>query len=104
MNRTQPKHILFLFIVDTTWQDTEVRKSLLAVSGVADKGNAVWFDSQGSCILPAGSPALRPIREITARATDTIALERQGGTYKLKTWRVPKSHRLVQGFTRQGTA
>ena len=91
-------------IVDATWQDTEVRKSLLAVSGVDDRGNAVWFNSEGSCILPAGSPELRQIREIVARAAKKIRIDRQGGTFKLRTWRVPMSHRAAKGFPRQGAA
>ena len=35
-----------------TFQGAKVRKPLLAVSGVIDKGNIVVFDGSGSFILP----------------------------------------------------
>ena len=34
-----------------TFQGAKVRKALLAVSGMIDKGNIVVFDGRGSCTL-----------------------------------------------------
>ena len=41
-----------------TFQAAEVRKPLLAVSSVNDKGNLVLFDNEGSFIIPGTSTAL----------------------------------------------
>ena len=91
-------------ISDTTWPAADVRKPLLAVSGCNDKGNCVWFDNENSCILSANCPELASIRRLVAQAKRKIAIARKGGTYKLRTWRVPRDHKPAQGFPRQGRA
>lgn len=48
-------------LANTTWQDAEVRKPLMAVSACADKGNMTVFDQEGSCILSGSSPEINAI-------------------------------------------
>merc|ERR1712079_138998 len=54
----------------TKFQAAEIRKPLLAVSGLNDKGNPVWFDHDqtgGSFIIPKGTPELQQIRKLIAQ-------------------------------------
>ena len=85
----------------------KVRKPLLAVSGCNDKGNAVFFDNENSCILSASAPELRQIRALVRQAKLKIRIQREGGTYTMRTWRVnPDAERRIaankSGFARLG--
>ena len=46
-----------------TFQGAKVRKPLLAVSGVIDKGNIVVFDGSGSFILPNSCASVASMRK-----------------------------------------
>ena len=46
-----------------TFQGAKVRKPLLAVSGVIDKGNFVVFDGSGSFILPISCAGVASVRK-----------------------------------------
>ena len=46
-----------------TFQGDKVRKPLLAVSGVIDKGNMVVFDGSGSFILPNSCAGVASVRQ-----------------------------------------
>ena len=50
-----------------TFQGAKVRKPLLAVSGVIDKGNIVVFDGSGSFILPNSCAGVASLRKASTR-------------------------------------
>ena len=79
------------------FQDTEVRKPLLAASAIADKGNLTVFDEGGSYIIPKGSKLIDQIRKLLERTDKKIPLHRRNGVYNMKAWLLPE-----QGFSRQG--
>ena len=54
-----------------TFQGTKVRKPLLAVSGVIDKGNMVVFDGSGFFILPNSCAGVAFVRKAGARTYST---------------------------------
>ena len=86
----------------TKFQAAEIRKPLLAVSGLNDKGNPVWFDHDctgGSFIIPKSAPELLQIRKLITDIKNRVRLEREGGTYQLRNWTVNKKS---SGFPRQG--
>ena len=90
-------------VSNSTWQIAEVRKPLMAVSQCNDKHNLVIFDNDASCILSNSAPEAEQIRALLRQATKKIKVARQGGTYKLKLWRVPgKLSKLAEGFHRPG--
>ena len=97
-------------LANTTWQDAEVRKPLMAVSACADKGNMTVFDQEGSCILSGSSPEIIAIRKLVRSASKKVVVERSGGTYSFRMWRVPKGvepsdgagNQLQPGFTGLG--
>ena len=65
------------FECDVSFQGANVRKPLLAVSSVADKGNPFGFDMEsegGGCVIPVGSPELPEIRRLirTAAGEDLV--------------------------------
>ena len=89
-------------ITDTTWQAAAVRRPLLAVSACTDKQNLVVFDNALSCILSGGSPEVKEIRKLLQKATMKIPLEREGGIFTMRTWKVPPRSAPATGFPRQG--
>ena len=93
-------------IVGTTRQDAEVRKPLMAVSACADRGNMTIFDNSESCILLANSDEIKEIRKLVKQASQKVAVERTGGTYSLRMWRMPGDQPGVDsaspGFTGLG--
>ena len=79
-------------VVGTTWQDAAVRKPLMAVSACADRGNMTVFDKEGSCILSGGCSEVEEIRKLVKKATKKIQVDRSGGTYSFRMWRMPKKN------------
>ena len=83
------------------FQVAKVRKPLLAVSGMVDKGNMVVFDAEGSYILPKDAKHMAQIRQLIRQTSDKIPMHREKGVFILKT----EYHQDVgteQGFSRQG--
>ena len=78
-----------------TFQAAEVRKPLVAVSGLVDKGNLAIFDEK-SFILPGSAPEVKLIRELIAQVHNKLPMFRDKGVYKLRNWSAPA------GFTRPG--
>ena len=87
-------------LTDTTWQIADVRNPLMAVSACNDKGNPCCFDSEGSYIISGTSPEIAQIRELIKKASKKINVERKGGTFKVKMWRIPP--KLSEVFARRG--
>ena len=79
-----------------------MRKPLLAVSASNDAGNMCIFDSAGSCILSGSAPELLEIRRLVKQATKKLDVQREGGTFTLRTWRLPESLAPPAGFQRPG--
>ena len=71
----------------TTWQAANVRKPLMAVSGINDKGNLVVFDNAGSAIVPGDAPEAAEIRRLLQRCQNRVDLERSGGVFTMRAWR-----------------
>lgn len=78
------------------FQAADVRKPLLAVSGVNDRGNLVLFDNDGSFIIPGTCPEVSAIRALVQAAVGKIKLHRKNGVFHMRCWQKP------QGFSRQG--
>ena len=79
------------------FQAAAVRKPLLAVSSVNDKGNLVLFDNEGSYIIPShNKDLLTKLRQLVKQMTGKIALHRKNGVYNMKAWRSKPA------FVRQG--
>ena len=72
---------------DFTFQAAAVRKPLMAVSSVNDKGHMVLFDLLGSYVLPASAPEVEQIRALAKKVKGRIAMHRENGIFNLKTWR-----------------
>ena len=68
-----------------TFQGGKVRKLLLAVSGVVDKGSIVVFDGSGSFILPKLVCRCRIWEAITG-VQGRIPLHAKNGAFVLRTW------------------
>ena len=88
-------------ISSTRFQGADVRKPLLAVSALNDKGNPVWFDQDqtgGSYIIPRDAPELAEIRKLIQQIKTRVKLDRKGGTFQLRNWQVGSSSK---GFHRQ---
>ena len=80
-----------------TFQGAEVRKPLLAVSSVNDKGNLVLFDSEGSFIIPGTDKGLiQKIRNLVRSVPGKVNLHRKNGVFNMKAWK------KTSGFTRPG--
>ena len=80
------------------FQVAKVRKPLLAMSSLVDKGNVTIFDKD-SYVIPSNAPELELIRELVAQAKSKIPLYRERGVYKMRNWAMPKSE---PGFPRPG--
>ena len=84
-------------MTESTYQAARVRKPLMAVSSVNDKGNMVIFDEKGSFILPGQNKELiNQMRSLIQKFTDKVKLHRKNGVFHMKAWK------LKSGFTRQG--
>ena len=84
-------------LTHTTYQAARVRKPLMAVSSVNDKGNLVVFDDQGSFIIPGSNKQLvSKLRDLVQQVPDKVKLHRKNGVFHMKAWK------LKPGFTRQG--
>ena len=84
-------------ITQSTYQAAQVRKPLMAVSSVNDKGNLVVFDGKGSFIIPGTQKGLiGQLRSLIQKVPDKIPLHRKNGVFHMKSWK------LKPGFTRQG--
>ena len=79
------------------FQAGPVRKPLMAVSSVNDKGNLVVFDGNGSFIIPGTQKELiSQLRALIQKVPDKVPLQRKNGVFHMKAWK------LKPGFTRQG--
>ena len=86
------------------FQVADVRKPLLAVSSLVDKGNMTVFDAD-SFVIPAVAPELKLIRQLISQAQGKIPLYRERGIYKMRNWEVPQHAKpAASGFTRPGKA
>jgi hypothetical protein len=84
-------------ITQSTYQAAQVRKPLMAVSSVNDKGNLVVFDGNGSFIIPGTQKDLiGQLRALIQKVPDKVPLQRKNGVFHMKAWK------LKPGFTRQG--
>ena len=84
-------------VTKSIYQAVAVRKPLMAVSSVNDKGNVVIFDEKGSFILPGSNKDLiRKLRDLVQQSPDKVELHRKNGIFHMKAWK------LKPGFTRQG--
>ena len=62
-----------------TFQGAKVRKPLLAVSPVIDKGNIVVFDGSGSFILPKSCAGVASVRKAISGVQGRIPLHAKNG-------------------------
>ena len=84
-------------ITQSTYQAAQVRKPLMAVSSVNDKGNLLVFDEKGSFILPGINKGLiSQLRALIQKVPDKVPLHSKNGVFHMKAWK------LKPGFTRQG--
>ena len=83
-----------------TFQGAKVRKPLLAVSGVIDKGNIVVFDGSGSFILPNSCAGVASVRKAISGVQGRIPLHAKNGVFVLRTWE-PEDQPSM-GFSRRG--
>ena len=65
-----------------TFQGAMVRKTLLAVSGVLDKGNIVVFDGSGSFMLPISCASVASVRKAITE------VQKKRGPLHAKKWSV----------------
>ena len=77
----------------------DVRKTLLAVSGLCDKEQFVFFDNEGSFICPRNCPEVVQIRALLKKMKSKIKLYRRNGVYVLPMW--VKLAQVQPGFHRQ---
>ena len=70
-----------------TFQAAQVRKPLMAVSSVNDKGHLVLFDLLGSFLVPASAPEVPQIRALIQQVQGKLRLHRENGVFHMKTWR-----------------
>ena len=82
------------------FQVADVRKPLLAVSSLVDKGNLTIFDEE-SFVIPSNAPEVELIRQLVQQVRGKIPLHREKGVYKMN-WEVPNSEVAMSGFTRLG--
>ena len=64
-------------------QDAPVRRPILSVSDSNDAGNLLVFDKEESAILPKGSPEIKQIRGLVAKAKRKISMKRNRGIFTL---------------------
>ena len=83
-----------------TFQGAKVRKPLLAVSGVIDKGNIVVFDGSGSFILPNTCAGVASVRKAFTEVQGRVPLHAKNGVFVLQT--SEPEDKLPTGFSRRG--
>ena len=69
-----------------TDQGAKVRKPLLAVSGVIDKGNIVVFDGSGSFTLTNTCAGVASVRKTITGVQGRTPLHAKNGVFVLRTW------------------
>ena len=72
-----------------TFNSAKVRKPLLAVSSVCDKGNITIFTPSGSWIIPMDAKLLAEFLAFVAKFAGKIELIRENGVYHLPAWILP---------------
>ena len=84
-------------VTHSTYQAARVRKPLLVVSSVNDKGNLLIFDEKEPFFIPGGNKELvGQLRTLVQRVPDKVKVHRKNGFFHMKAWK------LKSGFTRQG--
>ena len=76
-------------IGQVTFQAGKVRRPLMAVSRVNDKGNPVLFDGEASFILPGGTALVEEIRALVKKIPGKVPLHRRNGVYNMRAWQAP---------------
>ena len=71
-----------------TFQAAPVRKPLLAVSSVNDKGNLVIFDGAESFIIPGKESQVAQLRKLIQAMAGKIKLHRKNGVYTMRAWKL----------------
>ena len=69
-----------------TFQEGKVRKPLLAVSGVIDKGDIVVFDGSGSFTPPNSCASVASVRKAITGSHGRIPPYAKNGVFVLRTW------------------
>ena len=69
-----------------TFQDSPVRRPILAVSDSTKAGNVVCFDQAESVIIPRDSDEGKQIVAIIGRARRKVTLELEQGVYQIPAW------------------
>jgi len=69
-----------------TFQDSPVRRPILAVSDSTKAGNLVCFDQDESVIIPRDSEEGMKIREVISKARRKVTLELEQGVYQIPAW------------------
>ena len=72
-----------------TFQDSPVRRPILAVSDSTKAGSIVAFDEDESCIIPRDTEEGKQIRSIIAKARRKVTLELEQGVYQIPAWVTP---------------
>ena len=73
-------------LAQTCFQEGKVRKPLLAVSDVEDKGNITIFSSEGSVVAPMTDPAVQKILKLMKEIKTAIKVHRVNNTYRIPAW------------------
>ena len=83
-----------------TFQGAKVRKPVIAVFGVIDKGNIVVFDGSASFILPNSCAGVASVRKAIPGVQGRIPLHAKNGVFVLRTWE--PEDMPSKGFSRRG--
>ena len=78
-----------------TFQAAKVRKPLLAVSSVIERGNLTIFDGVGSYIVTGSAEELKPIRDAVKAVKMKVPLREKNGVYVMNV-RQPKTQQQQQ--------
>ena len=70
-----------------TFQGAAVRKPLLAVSDINQKGNLVIFDGSASFIIPGTAAEMKELRAVIAKIKGKVKLEKKNGVFTMRAWR-----------------
>ena len=83
-----------------TFQGAKVRKPLLALSGVIDKGYIVVFDGSGSFTLPNSCARVASVRKAITGVQGRMPRHAKNGVFVLRTWE--PEDKSSTGFSRRG--
>ena len=91
-----------------TFQAAKVRKPLLAVSSIVERGNLTVFDGKGSYIVTGTTDELKPIRDAIQAIKMKVPLREKNGVYVMNVkqptarqqLRQPMEVEPNQGFSR----